>query len=122
MGSSAWSGSQRQVSPFAHLSIAVLFALPAPACGRSDVLGGTAALAVDEALRATILLPKSGTLPDLWTATLDEVLAIRVLVDHELDGSVTPDAAAVTIHEPVDRCLDFTPVLAAAVLYWRVKE
>lgn len=69
-----------------------------------------------------MLPPNVEAVPNLFSATLDEVLAIRVLVDHELDGSVTPDALSVMIHEPVDRCLDFSQVLVRDVLNWQMEE
>ena len=48
-------------------------------------------LPTDEALQAAMLLPESEALPDLRATTLDEILAVRVVVDHELDGSLVCD-------------------------------
>ena len=52
---------------------------------RTDVLRHAAALAVNEALQSAMLFAKSEFLPDLWTTALDEILTVRVVVDHELD-------------------------------------
>ena len=49
---------------------------------------------MNKALGASILLTDTEALPDLGTAALDEVLAVRVVVDHELDDFAGPAAAA----------------------------
>ena len=62
-----------------------------------------------------MFLPESEALPDLWTATLDEVLAIRVVVDHELDHPIVCDVSTVSLDETSNRRLDLTQLLAAAI-------
>jgi len=58
---------------------------------------------------------ESEFLPDLRTAPLDKVLAIRVLVNHELDDSLVWNAATVPIDETRDRRLDLGQLLGAVV-------
>jgi hypothetical protein len=73
-----------------------------PARSRTDVLRCAATLSEDEAL------------PDLRTTALDEILAVGVVVDHELDDFIGPIAVAVLIaiaptvllDEAIDRRLD----------------
>jgi hypothetical protein len=43
---------------------------------------------VNEAFQAAMLFAKAERLPDFRTTALDEVFAIRILVDHELDDAL----------------------------------
>ena len=51
---------------------------------RPNVFRHPTAFALNEALQLTMLLAQSKLRPDFGAASLDEVLAVRVLVDHEL--------------------------------------
>jgi hypothetical protein len=68
--------------------------LPASMRSRTDILRGTAALAVNDPLQAPMFSADAEELPDLKTA-LDEVLAVRVVVDHEPDDFIGQIAVAV---------------------------
>lgn len=68
-------------------------------CSRANVLRGAATLADDEALQAAMLFPETEALPDFRTASLDEILAVRIVVDHELNGSLVCDIATVPLNE-----------------------
>ena len=63
---------------------ALSLVLPSFTRSRTDVFRDAAALTVNEALQPPMLLPQPKLLPDLWATALDEILAVRVLVDHEL--------------------------------------
>lgn len=93
-----------------HLALSMLMLVPASARCRSDVLGRAAALAVDEALPAAMLPSQSEALPYLQTATLDELFAVWVLVDHEFGDFVGPVAVtflvAITPTMPTDEAVD----------------
>ena len=85
-------------------------------CSRTDVLRHAATLSEDETLRATVLLAESELLPDLRATSLNEILAIRVLVDHQLDNRLMRDAATMSLDETADRRLDLTELPALLIL------
>jgi hypothetical protein len=110
------------VSLLGHLALSMLMLIPASARCWSNVLGRAAPLSVNEALPPSMFFPEAKALPEFGTAALDEVLAVRVLVDHELDGPVIRNVATVPLHETQNRLFDLTQLLAHAVLHWQVKE
>ena len=57
-----------------------------PACSRTDVLRGAATLAVDNTLQSAMLFANAKLLPRLRATTFDEVLAVGVGPEGELDG------------------------------------
>jgi len=69
-----------------------------------------------------MLLPEAEALPDLRTAALDEVLPIRVIVDHQVADLIRPVAIAMFVDKPVDCRFDFTQLLACAVFHRQVKQ
>ena len=76
---------------------------------------------MDNALRATMLFPQPKELPDLWTTALDEILAVGIRPDGELDDLVGPVAATVPLDEAIDRFFDLQ-LPSGAVLSWEVEE
>jgi hypothetical protein len=81
----------RRLNPFRFdvCVIAAFSSSPQPlARSRANVLRHTATLAVNEAFQAAMLFAKAERLPDFRTTALDEVFAIRILVDHELDDAL----------------------------------
>jgi hypothetical protein len=44
-----------------------------------------------------MLLTQPKLLPDLWATSLDEVLAVRILVDHELDDPFMSNSVTMSI-------------------------
>jgi len=63
-----------------------LLLLPPLLRRRANVLGNAATLAVNEALQAAMFLAKAEFLPDVRTAALDEILAIGIGPESELEG------------------------------------
>ena len=59
-----------------------------------------------------MLFPETEALPDFRTATLDEILAVRIVVDHELDDPLVCDLATVQFDETQDRLVDLRETLA----------
>ena len=93
--------------------IAAFSLSPQPlARSRATVLRHTATLAVNEALQSAMLFAKSEFLPDLWTTALDEILTVRVVVDHELDDPLIKDSATMSLGETQDCCLDLRKPLS----------
>jgi hypothetical protein len=52
---------------------------------------------VNDSLQAAMLFADAEFIPDLEAATFDEVLAVRVIVDQELDDLIGPIAVAVLV-------------------------
>ena len=85
---------------------------------------------MNEALRTSILFAYTEAPPDFGAAALDEVLAVRVVMAHELDDIIRPIAVTtlitisptVPIDETVDRRLDFAQPLARTELDRQVEE
>ena len=92
-----------------------------PPSSWSDVLRDAAPLAVNDALQAAMLFPESEKFPDLGATTLDEILAVGVRPNGELDDLVGPIAATVPLNEAKDRRLDLKQPLGA-VLGRKVEE
>ena len=98
-----------------------LFLISGPAPGSSsDILCSAATLSKDRALKAAMLLAKPEPLPDLRTTALDEILAIGLVVDHELDdlavAVLIAIAPSVLLDEAIDRRLDLKQPRSLATL------
>ena len=76
---------------------------------------------MNEALQSAMLFAKSEFLPDLWTTALDEILTVRVVVDHELDDRLMCKAATMPLDETRDCRLDLKELLATAILRRQVE-
>src|SRR5207247_1250118 len=107
--------------PVLASSHAMLLIVP-DSCSQTDVLRGAASLARYEALQAAMLLAELELLPDLRATTLDEILAVRVVVDHELDDCLVCSAATVQFDQTRDRRLDVKQPLALAIFHRQVEE
>jgi len=53
-----------------------------------------------------MLFPDAEAPPDLWPTTLDEIFAVRVLVDPQVDNFFSPVAATVSLNEAIKRRFD----------------
>jgi hypothetical protein len=112
----------RRLNPFVCV-IAAFSSCPQPlARSRADVLRHAATLAKDEALQAAMLFANAKFFPNRQPTTFDEVFAIRVLMDHELDDSLMKDSSTMPLDETRDCRLDLKKALARAVLDRQVKE
>ena len=120
----SWSSTSGYVLLLGRFALAALSQLaPAFPCSQTDVLCHAATLSADEALQAAMLLPESEALPNLGATTFDEVLAVRVVVNHELDGLLVcrcRDRAASTRREIA--VLDLKELLARAVFHRQMEE
>jgi hypothetical protein len=74
------------------------------------------------ALQAAMFFAESELLPYLRAAALDYILAIRILVDHELDDPLMCDAATLSFDETTDCRLYLKELLARAILIRQVEQ
>jgi hypothetical protein len=92
------------------------------ACSSRDVLSDPAPLAVDDALRVAVLFSDTKELPNLETAALDEVFAVGVLVQSQVNGLLMKDAATMKADQTTDRGLDLQEPGACAVIGRKMKQ
>ena len=85
---------------------ALLAEPPTNTLSESNVFRRATPLAVNDALQAAMLLPKSALLPDLRPTALDEILAVRVLVNPQVDDLFGPVPSTVPLNEAINRRLD----------------
>ena len=81
----------------------------------SDVLRNTAPFTLNDALQAAMLFAESEFLPNLWAITFDEILAVRIVVDHQLDDPLVCELATVQPDETQDRIVDLSETLARVI-------
>src|SRR5262245_37272295 len=93
-----------------------------PPCKCTNVLGYTAALAVNDALQSAMLFAKPESLPNFRSAALDEVFAIRIRPYLQIDGSLICEIATVQLHEAQDRISDLIQLPACLVRHRQVEK
>ena len=95
---------------------------PTRASNGANVFRSAAAFSVNDTLQAALFLPQSKAIPNFRTTALNQVLAVGVVVDHELDDPLVGDAATMPLDQTRDRVLDLKELLARAVLHRQVEE
>jgi hypothetical protein len=69
-----------------------------------------------------MFFPNSEALPDRSTASFDEVFAVRVFVDPQIDSLLMKDATTMEFDEATDCSLDLTQLCACAEGDRQMKE
>ena len=92
-----------------------------PGCS-SNVLRGSAPLAVDDALGLPPFLPDVEVIPNFAVAALEEIEAIRIRMDDQLHGELAQYAAAVSSNKSEHYSLSLKQRRAGAILDGQVEK